>query len=52
MGRLVVNNAMTVNAAFEAPSPDAWLVSSTTFPSGVVRLEYRPAPDQRDGASG
>ena len=28
MGRLVVNNAMTVNGAFEAPSPepDGWLV--------------------------
>jgi dihydrofolate reductase len=26
MGRLVVNNAMTVNGAFEAPSPDEWLV--------------------------
>jgi dihydrofolate reductase len=28
------------------------LISSTTFPSGVVRLAYRPAPDQQDGASG
>jgi dihydrofolate reductase len=27
-------------------------VSATTFPSGVLRLAYRPAPDQRDGASG
>jgi dihydrofolate reductase len=26
MGRLVINNAMTVNGAFEAPSPDEWLV--------------------------
>ena len=26
MGRLVVNNAMTINGAFEAPSPDEWLV--------------------------
>jgi hypothetical protein len=28
MGRLVVNNAMTVNGAFEAPvpEPDGWLV--------------------------
>jgi dihydrofolate reductase len=26
MGRLVVNNAMTVNGAFEAPSPEEWLV--------------------------
>jgi dihydrofolate reductase len=28
------------------------LISSTTFPSGVVRLRYRPAPAQQDGASG
>jgi dihydrofolate reductase len=28
------------------------LISSTTFPSGVVRLAYRPAPDQHDAASG
>jgi dihydrofolate reductase len=27
------------------------LISSTTFPSGVLRLAYRPAPDQQDGAS-
>jgi dihydrofolate reductase len=27
------------------------LVGSTTFRSGVVRLAYRPAPDQQDGAS-
>ena len=26
MARLVVNNAMTINGAFEAPSPDEWLV--------------------------
>jgi dihydrofolate reductase len=26
MGRLVINNAMSVNGAFEAPSPDEWLV--------------------------
>jgi dihydrofolate reductase len=26
MGRLVINNAVTVNGAFEAPSPDKWLV--------------------------
>jgi hypothetical protein len=26
VGRLVINNAMTVNGAFEAPSPDEWLV--------------------------
>jgi dihydrofolate reductase len=28
------------------------LIGSTTFASGVLRLAYRPAPDQRDGASG
>ncbi len=27
------------------------LIGSPTFPSGVVRLAYRPAPDQEDGAS-
>jgi dihydrofolate reductase len=27
------------------------LIGSTTFPSGVLRLSYRPAPDQQDGAS-
>jgi dihydrofolate reductase len=26
MARLVINNAMAVNGAFEAPSPDEWLV--------------------------
>jgi uncharacterized protein YndB with AHSA1/START domain len=32
MGRLVVNNAMTINGAFEAPSPepDGWLVLDPT----------------------
>ena len=25
MGRLVINNAMTINGAFEAPSPEEWL---------------------------
>jgi dihydrofolate reductase len=28
------------------------LIGATTFPSGVLRLAYRPAPDQHDGASG
>jgi dihydrofolate reductase len=28
------------------------LIGSTTFGSGVVRLAYRPAPDQQDGAPG
>jgi dihydrofolate reductase len=27
------------------------LIASTTFPSGVLRLAYRPAPDQQGGAS-
>jgi dihydrofolate reductase len=27
------------------------LIGATTFPSGVLRLAYRPAPDQQDGAS-
>jgi dihydrofolate reductase len=26
MARLIVHNAMTVNGAFEAPSPEEWLV--------------------------
>jgi dihydrofolate reductase len=39
MGRLVVNNAMTVNGAFEAPSPepDGWLVLDAD--SNQVSLE-------------
>jgi dihydrofolate reductase len=39
MGRLVVNNAMTVNGAFEAPAPepDGWLVLDTD--SNQVSLE-------------
>ena len=39
MGRLVVNNAMTVNGAFEAPvpEPDGWLVLDTD--SNQVSLE-------------
>ena len=69
---MVINNAMTINGAFEAPSPNEWLVldpdskqrlaravpgggrdgvgpvrleliGSTTFPSGVLRLAYRPS---------
>jgi hypothetical protein len=27
------------------------LIGSTTFPSGVVRLAYRPAPDRQDEAA-
>jgi hypothetical protein len=26
MARLVINNAMTINGTFEAPSPNEWLV--------------------------
>jgi dihydrofolate reductase len=39
MGRLVVNNAMTVNGAFEAPvpQPDGWLVLDAD--SNTVSLE-------------
>jgi dihydrofolate reductase len=37
MGRLVINNAMTVNGAFEAPSPDEWLVLDPD--SNTVSLE-------------
>ena len=39
MGRLVINNAMTVNGAFEAPvpEPDGWLVLDTD--SNQVSLE-------------
>ena len=39
MGRLVVNNAMTVNGAFEAPAPepDGWLVLDAD--SNQVSLE-------------
>jgi dihydrofolate reductase len=39
MGRLVVNNAMTVNGAFEAPSPppDGWLILDAD--SNQVSLE-------------
>jgi dihydrofolate reductase len=39
MGRLVVNNAMTINGAFEAPSPepDGWLVLDPD--SNTVSLE-------------
>jgi dihydrofolate reductase len=37
MGRLIINNAMTVNGAFEAPSPDDWLVLDSD--SNNVSLE-------------
>jgi dihydrofolate reductase len=39
MGRLVINNAMTVNGAFEAPAPepDGWLVLDPD--SNTVSLE-------------
>ena len=37
MARLIVNNAMTVNGAFEAPSPEEWLVLDAD--SGAVSLQ-------------
>jgi len=43
MGRLIVNNAMTVNGAFEAPSPDEWLVLDAD--SNNVSLEQFLAAD-------
>jgi dihydrofolate reductase len=36
MGRLVINNAMTVNGAFEAPSPDEWLVLDADSNNGSL----------------
>lgn len=45
MGRLIINNAMTVNGAFEAPSPepDGWLVLDTD--SQGASLEMLRAAD-------
>jgi dihydrofolate reductase len=45
MGRLVINNAMTINGAFEAPSPepDGWLVLDAD--SNQVSLEQFLAAD-------
>jgi dihydrofolate reductase len=43
MGRLIVNNAVTVNGAFEAPSPDEWLVLDAD--SNNVSLEQFLAAD-------
>ena len=37
MGKLVVHNAVTVNGAFDSPSPDAWLVLDED--SGDASLE-------------
>jgi dihydrofolate reductase len=37
MGRLVINNAMTINGAFQAPSPEEWLVLDAD--SNAVSLE-------------
>jgi dihydrofolate reductase len=37
MARLIINNAMTVNGAFEAPSPEEWLVLDAD--SGDVSLQ-------------
>ena len=48
MGRLVVNNAMTVNGAFEAPSPepDGWLVldADSNQVSLLTQLGLMPQP--------
>lgn len=43
MGRLVINNAMTINGAFEAPSPEEWLVLDPD--SNTVSLEQFLAAD-------
>jgi dihydrofolate reductase len=43
MGRLVINNAVTVNGAFEAPSPEEWLVLDAD--SNQVSLEQFLAAD-------
>jgi dihydrofolate reductase len=43
MGRLIVNNAVTVNGAFEAPTPDEWLVLDAD--SNQVALEQFLAAD-------
>ena len=45
MGRLVINNAMTVNGAFEAPSPEEWLVLDPD--SSNVSLEQLAALHER-----
>jgi len=37
MGKLIIHNAVTVNGAFEAPSPDAWFVLDDD--SGDASLE-------------
>ena len=37
MGKLVVSNQITVNGAFESPSPDEWLVLDED--SGEASLE-------------
>jgi dihydrofolate reductase len=45
VGRLIINNAMTVNGAFEAPSapPDGWLVMDPD--SNTAQLEWLQAAD-------
>ncbi len=37
MGKLIIHNAITVNGAFEAPTPDAWFVLDDD--SGDASLE-------------
>ena len=46
MARLIVNNAMTVNGAFEAPSPEGWLV----LDADSDRLAPAVPRGRRDGA--
>ena len=49
MGRLVINNSMTVNGSFEAPAPepDGWLVLDSD--STQVSLEQFFAADDASG---
>ena len=41
MGRLVVNNSMSVNGAFEAPSPEEWLVHRKFSSDGLLEKVAR-----------
>jgi dihydrofolate reductase len=43
MGQLIVHNAVTVNGAFEAPTPEAWLVMDAD--SGQASLEQLQLAD-------
>jgi len=50
LGRLVINNAVTVNGAFEAPvpEPDGWLVLDAD--SNRVSLDQRAAAGSQSPA--